>query len=65
MHVYIAPEPGNHVLRQLYNIIIPDSDLLQCSTHLNSQGSTQRMLPLKVQSITRTHSHHVLIFTDE
>ena len=27
MHVYITPEPGNPVLRELYRIIIPDSDL--------------------------------------
>jgi len=42
-------------------IIIPVSDLLQSSTYLNSQRSIQRMLPLKVQSVTQTHSHHILL----
>jgi len=34
----------------LYNVIISDSDLLQSSTNLISQGSIQPMLPLKAQS---------------
>ena len=36
------------------------SDLLQCNTHLNFQQSIQCMLPLKVQSVTQTHSRHTL-----
>ena len=55
MHVYIAPEPGS---KALYSIIIPDSELFLPSTHLNSQGSIQRMLRLKVQRVTQTDSHH-------
>ena len=43
----------------LYSIIIPDSDLFQSSTHLNSQGSIQWRLPLWVQCLTRTHSHYI------
>ena len=46
--------------KAFYSIIIPDSDLFQSSTYLNSQGSIQLMLPLKAQNITQTHSHHVL-----
>ena len=46
MHVYIAPEPGKPCSEVLYSIIIPDSDLFPPSTHLNSQGSIQCMLPL-------------------
>ena len=42
-------------------IIIPDSDLLQSSTYLNSQRSILRMLLVKVQSVTQTNSHYVLI----
>ena len=42
----------------IYNIIIPDSDLFPPSTDLNSQESVQRILPLQVQSLIQTHSHH-------
>ena len=35
-------------------------DPFPANTHLNSQGSIQHMLPLKAQSVTQTHSHHVL-----
>jgi len=41
-------------------IIIPDSDLLQSSTYLNSQRSIQHMVPLKAQSVTQTQNYHVL-----
>ena len=50
MHVYIAPEPGD-----------PDSDLLLPSTHLNSQGITQRMPPLKAQNVTQTRPGSVTL----
>jgi len=65
MHFCIAPEPGitlfwSAVRTVRYSIIIPNSDLFQSSTYLNSQGSIQCLLPLKVQSDTQTHSHHVL-----
>ena len=46
MHVYIAPEPGNPVLRRCTIIIIPDSDLFQSNTHISSPGSIQHMLPI-------------------
>jgi len=46
------------VLGCFTNISIPESDLLQSSTHLNSQRSIERMLPLNTQSITGTHSDH-------
>ena len=45
MHVYIAPEPGNPVLRRCTIISIPDADLFQSNTHLSSTGSIQHMLP--------------------
>ena len=62
--IYIAPYSARSCSKALYNIIyniiIPDSDLFPPSTHLNSQGSIQCMLPLQAQSITQTHSHQVL-----
>ena len=44
MHIYKALK--RPVFEALYYIIISDSDLLQYSTHLNTQESIQRMLPL-------------------
>ena len=58
--IYIAPYLARSCSKMLYNIIIPDSDLFPPSTHLNSQGSIRRMLPLKAQGITQTHSHRIL-----
>ena len=47
--IYIAPYSAKSCSKALYNIIyniiILDSDLFTPSTHLNSQGSIQRMLP--------------------
>jgi len=39
IHVYIAPVPGNPVQRCSTIIIIPDSDLFQSTTYINSPGS--------------------------
>ena len=36
MHVYIAPVPGNPVLRRCTIIIIPGSDLFQSNTHIST-----------------------------
>jgi len=44
--IYIAPYSVRSCSKAFYNIIIPDSDLFPPSTHLNSQVSIQRMLPL-------------------
>jgi len=71
MHVYIASEPGTLFgSKALYRVIIPDSDLFPPNTHISTlQESIQRMLPLKAQNITQTHSHHALscshLFMDE
>ena len=45
----------------MYSIITPDSDLFPPNTHINTQGSPQRMLPLKAQSVTQTRNHRVLL----
>ena len=53
------------------SIIIPDSDLFPPNTHLNSQGSIQRMLPLYFYRRKALPKHvaiascPVLIFMDE
>ena len=63
-NIYIAPYSARSCSKApyniIYNIIIPDSNLFPPSTYLKSQGGIQPMLQLKVQSVTRTHSHSVL-----
>jgi len=60
MHAYIAPVPGrNPVKRRFTIIIIPDSDLFQSNTHLNSPGSIHHML-LYWCSTNHAHYHHIL-----
>jgi len=45
-YLYMAPYSARSCSKALYNIVIPDSDLLPPSTYINSRESIQHMLPL-------------------